>query len=87
MAFQPAGFASLLERVAADDQMSQALALLSTHPLTSERRKALEDLMVADTSLQPAFTPEEWQAIKAMCGGPPPKGAPDGDRGKTDKNG
>lgn len=87
MAFQPAGFAGLLERVAADDQMSQALALLSTHPLTSERRKALEDIKITDASLQPAFTAEEWRAIKAMCGGPPAGGASGGNRGKTDKNG
>jgi hypothetical protein len=62
--------------------MSQALALLSTHPLTSERRKELENLMATDASLRPAFTAEAWQAIKAMCGGPPPGG----DRGKTGKN-
>ncbi len=87
MAFQPAGLTSLLERVAADDQMTEALALLSTHPLTSERRKELESLVATDVSPQPAFTDEEWQAIKAMCGGPPPGGAADDDRGKTDKNG
>lgn len=86
MAFQPAGLANLLERVAADDQMSQALALLSTHPLTAERRKALEALTVTDASLQPAFTAQEWQAIKTMCG-PAPGPASDGDRDKTDKNG
>ena len=70
MAFQPAGLASLLERVAGDDAMSKALALLSTHPLTSERRAALEALAVTDASLSPAFTDEEWRAIKAMCGPP-----------------
>ena len=67
--------------------MTEALALLSTHPLTSERRKELESLVATDVSPQPAFTDEEWQAIKAMCGGPPPGGAADDDRGKTDKNG
>ena len=50
--------------------MSKALALLSTHPLTSERRAALEGLAVTDASLSPAFTDEEWRAIKAMCGPP-----------------
>jgi Zn-dependent protease with chaperone function len=85
MAFQPAGLANLLERVAADDQMTQALALLSTHPLTSERRQALEALTVTDATLSPAFTAEEWQAIKAMCG-PKSDPAPGADPDKTDKN-
>lgn len=83
MAFQPAGLTSLLERVATDDQMTRALALLSTHPLTSERREALEAMTVANASLSPAFTEAEWQAIKTMCG--PADGASDG-RDKTDKN-
>jgi Zn-dependent protease with chaperone function len=86
MAFQPAGLANLLDRVAADDQMTAALALLSTHPLTSERREALEALTVSDSSLQPAFTPAEWQAIKTMCA--PVGGSPSGvDRDKLEKNG
>ena len=68
MAFQPTALANLLERVSGDDQMTRALALLSTHPLTSERRAALEALTVTDVSLDPAFTAEEWAAIKAMCG-------------------
>jgi hypothetical protein len=47
---------------------------------------ALEGLTVVDTTLQPAFTAQEWQAIKAMC--EPRRGpASDGDRDKTDKNG
>ena len=70
--FQPVGLANLLERVASDDRFSQALAFLSTHPLTEERRLALEALRPGDdTSLPPAFTDSEWQAIKAMCGDTP----------------
>jgi hypothetical protein len=66
--------------------MTAALALLSTHPLTSERREALEALTVSDASLQPAFTPAEWQAIKTMCA--PVGGSPSGvDRDKLEKNG
>lgn len=67
MAFQPAGLTNLLERVAGDDSMSRTFALLSTHPLTSERRAALESFTVTDPSLSPAFTAEEWTAIKSMC--------------------
>lgn len=85
MAFQPAGLADLLERVAGDDQMAKALALLSTHPLTSERREALEALAVTDASLSPAFTGAEWQAIKGMCGTTPVTPSPT-DPDKTDKN-
>lgn len=69
MAFQPAALANLLERVAGDDAFSEALALLSTHPLTSERRAYLESLTVSDADLQPAFSDAEWRAIKIMCGG------------------
>lgn len=68
MAFQPAALPRLLKRVAGDDDMSRALALFSTHPLTAEREAALEAMTVTNASLQPPFTPEEWQAIKTMCG-------------------
>jgi predicted Zn-dependent protease len=67
MAFQPAGLTNLLERVSGDDNMSRAFALLSTHPLTSERRAALEEFAAPDADLAPAFTAQEWAAIKAMC--------------------
>jgi predicted Zn-dependent protease len=67
--FRPASLADLLERVAPDDAFTQNLALLSTHPLTAERRAYLESLSVeTDPSLPPAFTDAEWQAIKTMCG-------------------
>jgi predicted Zn-dependent protease len=69
MNFQAAGLVDLLERVSGDNDMSKALALLSTHPLTSERRANLEALAVVNASASPAFTPEEWAAIKSMCGG------------------
>ena len=68
MAFQPAALPRLLKRVAGDDEMSRALALFSTHPLTAEREAALEAMTISDASLKPPFTPEEWQAIKSMCG-------------------
>ena len=67
LAFQPAGLANLLERVSGDEGMSRAFALLNTHPLTSERRAALEALTINDSFLAPAFTAEEWAAIKTMC--------------------
>jgi Zn-dependent protease with chaperone function len=68
MAFQPAAMPRLLQRISADDEMSRALALFSTHPLTAEREAALAAMTVTDATLKPPFTPEEWQAIKTMCG-------------------
>lgn len=92
MAFQPAGLAVLLERISADDEMTKALALLSTHPLTSERRAVLETLTVTDASLAPAFTEAEWRAIKTMCDRGAPSGEPSAPMpgagpDKTQKNG
>lgn len=89
LGFRAAGLVDLLERVAGDDGMSEALALLSTHPLTAERRAALEALAAAEskTAVEPAFSPEEWAAIRAMCGAPPPATPASPSVGKTDKNG
>jgi predicted Zn-dependent protease len=70
MGFDARSLVTLLDRVAGDDEMSRALALLSTHPLTAERKAALEQLAVANPSATPPFTPAEWQAIKSMCGAP-----------------
>jgi predicted Zn-dependent protease len=69
--FNPAGLADLINRVGADDQFARALALLSTHPLTADRKAALERLGAARPGgLEPPFTSAEWTAIRAMCGGP-----------------
>jgi Zn-dependent protease with chaperone function len=65
--FQPAGLANLLERVAGDDDFTKALALLSTHPLTTERRQALERSAADISGPQQVFSDAEWQAIKHMC--------------------
>jgi Zn-dependent protease with chaperone function len=67
MSFQPAALADLLERVSGDDEMSKAMALLSTHPLTAERRAYLQSLTVEDPTLSPPFTEAEWQAIRTIC--------------------
>jgi len=65
------GLADLLERVAKDDSFSRALALFSNHPLTDERRRALEALETPVADAKPAFTDVEWAAIRDMC--PPPR--------------
>jgi Zn-dependent protease with chaperone function len=70
LGFAPAGVADLLLRVGEDDDFTRALALLSTHPLTEDRKAALEALTVANTAgVEPPFTDAEWRAIKTMCGG------------------
>ncbi len=66
-AFEPTGLADLLERISDDDASAQIFALLSTHPLTQERRAALEEINPLETAAIPAFSEEEWQAIKSMC--------------------
>ena len=69
MDFNPAGLADLINRVGADDEFARALALLSTHPLTDDRKAALEILSQQRPSgLEPPFTAAEWTAIRAMCG-------------------
>ncbi|WP_055047252.1 M48 family metallopeptidase [Devosia sp. A16] len=67
LGFSPLALADLLERVAADDTMTRSLALLNTHPLTDERRAALEALPVAPSTTRSAFSEAEWRAIKSMC--------------------
>lgn len=84
LGFSPLALADLLERVAADDTMSRTLALLNTHPLTDERRAALEAMEVAPASTRPAFSEAEWQAIKTMCG--PPAASVLGGAGVVDRS-
>jgi predicted Zn-dependent protease len=77
LGFSSKGLVDLLERVAKDDAFSRALALFSNHPLTDERRKALEALAAtATTDAKPIFTDAEWQAIRDMCPPPPPPPLP-----------
>ncbi|RYE10572.1 MAG: M48 family metallopeptidase [Hyphomicrobiales bacterium] len=75
--FSPAGLVDLLDRVAGDDEFSRALALFANHPLTDERRRALEAFDVNTPGLKPAFTAAEWEAIRDMCPVPPPPPLPD----------
>jgi predicted Zn-dependent protease len=77
LGFSSKGLVDLLERVAKDDEFSRALALFSNHPLTDERRAALEALAATPTAdTKPLFTDVEWQAIRDMCPPPPPPPLP-----------
>ena len=70
--FNPAGLADLIARVSEDDEFAKALALFNTHPLTEDRKSALEILAAQrPDGLAPPFSPAEWAAIRSMCGDPP----------------
>ena len=74
MGFDASALGELLDRVAKDDDSSVTFALLSSHPLTAERRETLAALAAAQppqTGVGPVFSAAEWTAIKAMCGPPP----------------
>lgn len=64
--FDPAALATLIERVAGDNEAGRFFQVFSTHPLTVERRVALEQLPKPPPGLR-AFSDEEWTAIKLMC--------------------
>lgn len=67
--FNPAGLADLINRVGSDDDFARALALFNTHPLTEDRKQALEALSrERPQGLEPPFTAAEWLAIRTMCG-------------------
>lgn len=66
--FDASGLADLLDKIGEDDADSLAMALLSTHPLNQERRAALAAFEQNSQVQVPAFSDEEWVAIKSMCG-------------------
>ncbi|MDB5507407.1 MAG: family metallopeptidase [Devosia sp.] len=78
LGFSPHALGDLLDRIAADDDMTKALALLSTHPLTEERRLALEAQPRTDTPGPGPFSAAEWRAITAMCDSVPLRDATTG---------
>lgn len=68
LGYDPTALGDLLQRVAGDQSGDAVFALLATHPMTAEREQNLEALAANATTTTTAFTPEEWQAIKSMCG-------------------
>jgi Zn-dependent protease with chaperone function len=76
--FNIRALADLLDRVAGDTKFSRAFALFSNHPLTDERRRALEALSPAPgtPAATPFFSDAEWTAIHAMCPAPTPIAGP-----------
>jgi hypothetical protein len=80
LGFDPGGLADLLERIAPNDEMSQSLAFLSTHPLSAERRASLEQSAREAVARPhgPVFSEAQWQAIRSMCDSVLPNQMPQG---------
>ena len=85
--FDATGLADLLDKIGEDDAGSMAMALLSTHPLNQERRAALAAFEQNTQTLNPAFSDEEWEAIKSMCGTEPNSAPAPSPSGKTKTKG
>lgn len=66
--YDAAALPNLLDRLGGDDEAMAAFALLSTHPMNDERRERLQHDIEHSASILPAFSQDEWRAIKTMCG-------------------
>jgi beta-barrel assembly-enhancing protease len=75
----PAGMASFMRKLddLHDRDESGAFRYLSTHPVTAERVAELERL-AREATYQPVtlLSPEEWRALKAICGPEPANTTP-----------
>lgn len=67
LGFEIDALPTLLDRVAGDDAEAALLALLSSHPMTAERRHVLAGLAAGQAARAQAFTVDEWRAISSMC--------------------
>lgn len=47
-----------------------AMAYLSSHPLSAERKRLFEEAADKRIAYAPALSPAEWQALKAICAAP-----------------
>lgn len=67
LGFSATALPDLLDRVAGEDADAALFALLSSHPMTAERRNYLDALGANNAANKTAFTEQEWQAISTMC--------------------
>lgn len=51
----------------AQDKTSAISGYMSSHPLSSARKKAFERSLVKGRNYKPALTPSQWQELKTMC--------------------
>lgn len=65
--FDPTALAAILDRISKDDTLSATLSLISSHPLTSERRAELAAYQSQGTAQPEAFSQDEWRAIAQLC--------------------
>ena len=70
----PVATASFFERLSkmdgsaeGNDQMQAVTGYLSSHPLSSSRKKAFENSLVKGKDYKPVLTPAEWTELKTMC--------------------
>lgn len=68
--YRATALVNLIDRVSDNSAFTQALALLSSHPMNDDRRSMLAAYDIPPSEAKPAFTTEEWRAIKAMCAPP-----------------
>lgn len=68
----PRGIAALFDRLGKMEPggagMDRVFAVLSTHPLSAERRQAF--LSAPDVGTTPALSDADWRALKAVCAKP-----------------
>lgn len=67
LGLQPNALGDLLDRVAADDQVTAALSILGNHPLTAERRTAMKALEFGSDVVEPVLTTADWEIIRTAC--------------------
>ena len=67
LGFAPDAFTDLLDRIAEESSGDAMFALMSSHPLTAERRQNLGLLAKGGSVTTSAFAPDEWRAISTMC--------------------
>lgn len=65
--FDAEAMVDLLDRIDTDDEYARAMAFLSTHPLTDDRRRALTARTLTPPRFDGAFSEKEWYAIARMC--------------------
>lgn len=67
LGFDAGALGALLERIDATDDSMSVFSLLSSHPMSSERRAALRQASSTAGPSREVFTDAEWRAIKNMC--------------------
>jgi Zn-dependent protease with chaperone function len=62
-------FERLTKREPGLGRLAEPLSYVSTHPLSAERRRRFEANFQPRRQYEPSLSPEEWNALKNICGG------------------